>query len=309
MPIRPATNDDLAWIMSLCELGRIQKNSLHPIDYRKPAEYCRERQAEIETLLADPQSICLIREHYSEPVALLMARLASAPPVYAPGGPVCLVEEFEVVRPQDLPVYGLQLLDDCRRIARARGAVLQRVISAAGDIDREVFLLGTGFTVASEWYYGRTEAIRQTKPARGKIRRARRDDLPIIHSLAEKKRTQYERYQPVFWRSASISLEAVAPWLISQIESEENIALVHETRGSIDGFLIAARGYIDDFTVAAEDTWPTIGAALLTEAAKVASERGTENFLIVCAHLDQPTRTMISTLGFELITNWYVRAI
>ena len=309
MPIRPATEDDLPWMMSLCELARIQKNTLHPVDYDNPADYCRQRQTELEKWLASPQSICLVRDRYSEPIAFLIARLVDAPPVYAPGGPVCLVEEFEVVRPQDMAVAGWQLLDECRRIARPRGAVLQRVISAAGDLDREEFLLATGFTVASEWYCGRTDAVQQAKPAKGRFRRARRDDIPILHSLGEKKRQEYERYQPIFWRSATISLEAAAPWLINQIEAEENIALVHETRGAIDGFLIASRGYVDDFALSGQDAWPTVGAALLTEAARDALERGTDRLLIVCAHLDQPARTMIATLGFELITTWHVRAI
>lgn len=309
MPIRPANEDDLPWIMSLCELGRIQKNTLHPIDYQNPADYCRRRQAELAKLLANPQSICLIRDRYSEPIAFLIAQMLNAPPVYAPGGPVCFVDEFEVVRPQDLAVSGSQLLEECRRIARQRGAVLQRVISTAGDLDREEFLLSAGFTIASTWYYGRTDKVRGIEPAKGRIRRARRDDIPIINSLGEKKRQEYERYQPVFWRSASISLEAVVPWLIDQIEAEENIALVHETRRAIDGFLIASRGYIDDFAVSTEAVWPTVGAALLAEAGREAVERGTEHFLIVSAHLDQPMRTMISTLGFELITDWYVRAI
>jgi|SRR5579862_2046667 len=307
MGIRPATNDDLGWMMSLCELGRIQKNSLHPIAYQQPAAYCRTRRKEIERILENPNSLCLISEHHDQPLAFLVALLVDAPPVYAPGGPVCLIEEFEGVKHQDLATHGLQLLDEARNIARRRGAVLQRVISSAGDLDREEFLLGNGFTVASEWYYGRNAKVRHAPSVPGVIRKAQPSDLPVIFSLAEKRRHRYEQYQPVFWRAASISIEAVAPWLTGQIEAEENIALVHETRRGIDGYLIAMRDYIDDFDVANVERWPTIGAALLAEASRLAVDKGPENFLIVCAHLDQYKRATIAELGFELITNWYVR--
>lgn len=309
MALRAATLNDLGWIMSLCELDRIQKNSLHPIDYRNPSEYCDSRRPAIERLLTDPGSICLVREHSGTPQAYLLASLVNAPPVYAPGGPVCLVEEFEVVRPQDLETAGAQLLDECRRLALSRGAVLQRVIGAAGDTLRESFLLRQSFNIASEWYYGPTAAVRQVERPAGRIRSAAQADIPIIFSLGEEKRKEYEGYQPVFWRRADITIEAAAPWLVSQIEAETNIALVHETRRSIDGFLIANRqGYIDDYTVSRPGAWPTVGASLLAEASRIAAEKEIEHFLIVTAHLDQPKRAMVADLGLELIANWYVRS-
>ena len=79
------------------------------------------------------------------------------------------------------------------------------------------------------------------------------------------------------------------------------IALVHESAGSIDGFVIAAlmdappvydpgglTCLIDDFVVADGRDWQTIGLALLAEANRQARERGAAQTVVVCGHQDQP---------------------
>lgn len=71
-----------------------------------------------------------------------LGRLAVAPPVYDPGGPVLLARDLPAVGPEDIETD-----------AAARGAVLA-VLPVAPGAAREQQLTRCGWTVASQWYLG-----------------------------------------------------------------------------------------------------------------------------------------------------------
>lgn len=229
----------------------------------------------------------------------LRAVLVSAPPVYAPGGPVCLVEDWQ----------GSEgLLAEAEQTAVAKGAVLTRVICAHDDQDRAELLVRRGYSIASEWYTARLP-LPDTAPSEG-IRRLTVSDVPRLLELGEQKRRQYEAYSPVFWRVSPLPRETFGPYLQAQIEKPETIALAHARGETIDGYILAnGQGYVDDYMVAAPNLWPTVGEGLLLAAGVAAHRQGINSLLVVCGHGDQPMRTMLAAQGLTLTMDWYVRPL
>lgn len=227
----------------------------------------------------------------------LRAIILNAPPVYDPGGPVCAIEEW---------TSDEALLAEGEREAARRGAVLARVVSLEGDRARETILERRGYTVASEWYAGATANVDgMDLPG---LRPATAADVPRLLELGEAKRREYQTYSPTFWRISATPREAFAPFVQSQIEKSEHVALVHEENWEVDGYLIADRdGYVDDYTVASPELWPMVGAGLLTAASRELRRRGIENLLVVCGRGDGPKRTALMSLGLRSTRKWYVR--
>ncbi len=229
----------------------------------------------------------------------LRAMLVSAPPVYDPGGPVCFIEDWS---------DDTALLGEAEQTAAAKGAVLTRVICPHSETDRATALTQHGYSVASEWY---TAPLPLTgMPTPHGIRLLTDADVPRVLELGEQKRREYQAYSPVFWRMSSLPRETFGPYMKSQIENPQNIALAHEQDGEVDGFvLVNAWGTIDDYAVAAPSLWPTIGASLLQAAGDTAHKKGVKSLLVVCGAGDIPKRTMLAAQGLTLATDWYVKPI
>ena len=223
----------------------------------------------------------------------------NAPPVYAPGGPVCFIEDWQSDE---------QLLSQAEQEAAAKGAVLTRVVCPHGDTSRAAVLTQRGYAIASEWY---TVALPLSGQVSGQaIRPLSATDVPRLLELGEEKRRQYEAYSPVFWRMSPLPRETFGPYLQSQIENPDVVALGHEQDGELDGFVLAnAKGYIDDFMVTTPELWPTVGADLLQAAGAAACSKGVSSLLVVCAAGDRPLRTMLAAQGLTLETDWYVRPL
>ena len=154
------------------------------------------------------------------------------------------------------------------------------------------------------------------------IRMAVAADVPRMVELSEQKRTEYERYQPVFWRKADGAGEKQVPFFVAQLTKPNAIALVQEELGKINGFVIAVlvesppvydpgglTCLIDDFTVARKADWESIGPPLLEEVRRRALANGAVQMVVFCGHLDEPKRVMLSDLGFSIATEVYVRLI
>ena len=82
----------------------------------------------------------------------LIASVVNAPPVYAPGGPVCMIDDFAVNPRSEWQTIGAALLAEAQTRSQARGAVLSVVVCGHLDEPKRAMLHGLGFAVASEWY-------------------------------------------------------------------------------------------------------------------------------------------------------------
>jgi ribosomal protein S18 acetylase RimI-like enzyme len=151
------------------------------------------------------------------------------------------------------------------------------------------------------------------------IRNATAADVAEIAALAEMRREQYARYQPVFWRPAAGALDKHRPYLASLVDNDKVITLVSEEAGQVTGFLIAtltgAPGVydpggptcqIDDFVVEPGTRYQTTGARLLRACLAEAGRRGGVQAVVVTGHLDQPKREMLRECGLELASEWWV---
>ena len=151
------------------------------------------------------------------------------------------------------------------------------------------------------------------------IRDVTHDDVPQMVSLSDLKRTQYEKYSPVFWRKASQAKEVQTPYFHELIDDEAMIMLVHERQSIVDGFIMGrimkAPGVydpggvvcmIDDYMVASPDSWETIGEQLRQALADRAQRRGAVLCIFVCGHLDEPKRQMLRQAGGHISSEWYV---
>jgi len=132
------------------------------------------------------------------------------------------------------------------------------------------------------------------------------DDAPWAAGLMERRRQQYARYSPVFWRPAQGVTPLHARFLRRQI-SAGNIVAVRTGHG----FLIAGRrggeGFVDDFAVDAEGTWDGDGAALLLAAAhRLAAAGGVGAMRVVTAHADVAKAGMLRRLSLSLAEQWWV---
>jgi GNAT superfamily N-acetyltransferase len=146
------------------------------------------------------------------------------------------------------------------------------------------------------------------------IRQATQDDLASMVDLSEIKRSQYEVYQPLFWRKAKDSRERQTSYFESQLRNRDVAIFVHTSSNNVDGFIIANLGNaqecnVDDFALADESHWESTGRALLAAAGEEAKRRGVNHYLVVCAHLDSPKRRMLSIYGLEIARYWYTAAI
>jgi GNAT superfamily N-acetyltransferase len=143
-------------------------------------------------------------------------------------------------------------------------------------------------------------------------------DVDAITAMANERRSQYWRYQPVFWRPAAHAEEVHRPHLARLVADQNVITLVSEESGTIVGFIIATLAEappvfdpggqtcdIDDFVVA-PGRWTTTGVQLLRSAIEHAAERGAIQAVVVTAHLDQDKRETLRLCGLSIASEWWV---
>ena len=154
------------------------------------------------------------------------------------------------------------------------------------------------------------------------VRDAVASDVEGMVQLSEAFRGRLASYSPVFWRQASDALNRQTAWFTMLLPLDDTIALVDEEQRRLSGFVIGrltaappvyAPGgpvcVVDDFCVAAETDWPTVGLALLAAVEARARARGAPLSVVVCAHRDEPKRTFLAAHGFATTTEWHVRAL
>lgn len=150
--IRPAAAGDLEAILALAAARREQYAIYQP-GFWRPAPDAAARQAPyLARLIADPAVITLVAVTGTVLVGYAVGQLNVAPPVYDPGGPTCLVDDFTVANPALWATVGADLLAAVTRGATDRGASQVVVITAARDDPKRTALDRSGLTPASEWW-------------------------------------------------------------------------------------------------------------------------------------------------------------
>ena len=139
-------------MVELSDLKRTEYAEYSPVFWRK-AEGASEQQAMFfKAQLEKENNIALVGKESGKVEGFVMASLTTAPPVYDPGGRVCVVDDFAVSAPEHWDTLGVALLTEVSSQAQARGAVLLVVVCGHLDLSQRAMLGATEFSIASEWH-------------------------------------------------------------------------------------------------------------------------------------------------------------
>jgi len=150
MNIRAAREADIPSMVAISETKRIEYEGYSPVFWRKAPDSSPKQEVYFQRLLTGADIIALVAEAESTLLGFVIGAITSAPPVYNPGGPVCIVDDFAIANPTEWGSVGATLLAAVEREAKARGAVLSVVVCAQRDQAKREVLQRAGLTVASE---------------------------------------------------------------------------------------------------------------------------------------------------------------
>jgi GNAT superfamily N-acetyltransferase len=105
----------------------------------------------LERLVHEATSLVFISEQDGSISGFIAGRLVPAPPVYDPGGPVCLIDDFVVADPERWFALGAALFARLEEAALAAGAVLTVTVCGAADEKKLAMIEESGATPTSYW--------------------------------------------------------------------------------------------------------------------------------------------------------------
>ena len=152
MPIHEATEADIPAILSLLHVRRQEYQHYAPTFWKIAQRAVEKQEPFIRLLVGNTNVLSIVHENDDHVDGVLIATMIEAPPVYDPGGKVCMVDDYMVERPELWKTVGDRLLEHCRQWAKTQGCVLELIVCAQKDVSKSVMLRDTGAEVASEWY-------------------------------------------------------------------------------------------------------------------------------------------------------------
>lgn len=156
------------------------------------------------------------------------------------------------------------------------------------------------------------------------VRDAQPSEAGQMAALAEAKRQHYREHASPFQRPAADGESVHTSFLLTLMERDGFVVLVHEVApDEIDGFLVARVGsapppfgegallHIDDFALATPGGWATVGHELLREVASRAATTGAEKAIVVSGppSIDKPKTDFLAASGFVVEAEWWVKAL
>ena len=150
--IRTAEADDIAGMVALSERYRQQLELYQPVFWRRAPGSAAAQAGYFQSLLLRPEVMPIVHQAVTGLAGFLIATLFEAPPVYAPGGLTCTIDDFCVAEELHWPTTGATLLNEAVRRARERGAVQVVVVCPHRDQAKRTLLAAEGLAIASEWH-------------------------------------------------------------------------------------------------------------------------------------------------------------
>jgi GNAT superfamily N-acetyltransferase len=153
--VRVAVPADVERLVQLAARRRAQYHQYQP-RFWQPAEDASEKQRRFFQALIDDEAVAVlvVTEAAGDLRGFAVARTVDAPPVYDPGGPTCLVDDFTVSDDSEWPRTGALLLEAVSRWADGRGATQLVVVTAHLDEGKRRLLRSSELSLASEWWVG-----------------------------------------------------------------------------------------------------------------------------------------------------------
>ena len=151
------------------------------------------------------------------------------------------------------------------------------------------------------------------------VRPATDDDIPAMVTLIEAHRELLQQLQNQLGRKSAGSAEMTKAWFGFLLSDDMKHGFVHESAGEIDGFIIAAllkappvydpdglACIIDDFAVASDDLWPTVGVELLAYAKAWAKDNGGTLTAVLTPHQYAPKVDALKAAGHTVAASLWV---
>lgn len=151
MSVRKAEEKDLPVIAALAAQKRRQYEAYQPVFHRESPKALEAHTLFLKDILSKENFIVLVHETNGHVDGFVMGGIVAAPPVYDPGGKICLVDDFMVEKPELWATVGKELLAEVTALAKAKGAVLANVVCGPLDTAKRDFLAGESFNTATEW--------------------------------------------------------------------------------------------------------------------------------------------------------------
>jgi len=152
MEIRIPVAADVSAMVAIAEAKRVEQEGFSPVFWRKAPDSSATHERFLLALLENPEVIGLVAVEGGRLLGFGFAALTMPPPVYEPGGPVCVVDDFAVGVADAWPTVGRALLDAITVEAKTRGAVLLVVVCPQRDWAKREMLVGSECELASEWH-------------------------------------------------------------------------------------------------------------------------------------------------------------
>ena len=155
MELRKTNSSDVVDCVDLVEARRLRYEEYEPQFWRR-ADDSRSTSVEwFSNLFSDVDVLSLVATEESAVVGFLIARDAPAPPVYNPGGPTALVDDFCVAEGRWMDV-GKNLLIRAKEELHSSGCTQIVVVGAHKDTEKTSFLETTTLSLASTWWTSST---------------------------------------------------------------------------------------------------------------------------------------------------------
>jgi hypothetical protein len=152
MQIRRAEQHDLADIIRLLSLKRRRLASFEPLMWRVAPDAEKVSEAFLGYLLQQPTTLAFTAHKDGAMYGCVVAQLQASPPVYAPGGLTCLIDDL-AVEDGDLGAQAATaLLHHTWGEAKLRGAVQTLVVAAEKDAHIAGALRQADLHPASVWW-------------------------------------------------------------------------------------------------------------------------------------------------------------
>jgi L-amino acid N-acyltransferase YncA len=150
--VRPATAVDIPAMLQLSATKREQYEQYQPIFHRRAAGALEAQEPYLRSLVERDDVVVLVAETDGAVIGFGTAEIHTAPPVYDPGGPAALVDDFIVAAPDLWATAGRQILDALIAELRRRGIVVVIAVCGHRDEPKRRTLTEAGLSLASEWY-------------------------------------------------------------------------------------------------------------------------------------------------------------
>jgi hypothetical protein len=139
-------------MVELSSLKRTDYEQQSPIFWRRAVDADVRQEQFFGRLVEEPDAICLVSSDDDDQLeGFVIGSLIKAPPVYDPGGRVCMIDDFVVRNPELWGNIGRDLKAEVESQAAAAGAVLSITVCGHKDgAKRDA--VATGTQLVSEWY-------------------------------------------------------------------------------------------------------------------------------------------------------------